>query len=266
MTIGERIHMKRIRQGMTQAELGNVLEVSKSAIGSWETDRARPDLGKVPELCRILHMTLNEFYGMTEAKDGLTKSERKHLTEYRALSTRDKRTVDGLIGTLLTLASEEVADGTSVLKVDDIYRRYMNELYVSAGLGEDLLSDSRGSYMYIHLPQLVGRKTDELIRVNGDSMEPTYHNGDVLMVHHQEELNPGEIGVFIVGGAGYVREYQPDGLHSHNQKYKVIRLSGENDVRCIGKVIGKVEDDQLATDEEVASMEERKGGGRPTVR
>ena len=265
MTTGERIRERRVRLGLLQSDLANRLEVSKSAIGNWEADRSRPDLAKVPELCRVLRMSLNEFYGMEAAPDGLTAAERKRLAAYRSLSERDRKTLDSLLATLTSLSvTEETKD--NVLHLDDVHRVYMNELCVSAGPGETLLSDSRGSYLYLHLPQLTYRRTDEAIRVNGDSMEPTYHNGDLLLVHHQEELNPGEIGVFVVDGTGYVKEYRPEGLHSHNPKYPLIRLGEGNDVRCVGRVIGRVEREQLATEKEIASLEERKGGGRPTVK
>jgi signal peptidase I len=34
----------------------------------------------------------------------------------------------------------------------------------------------------------------EIITVTGDSMEPTFHDGDDLLVEHTKELSPGEIG------------------------------------------------------------------------
>lgn len=86
-------------------------------------------------------------------------------------------------------------------------------------------------------------------------MEPTFHDGDDLLVEHTERLSPGEIGIFIISGEGYVKEYRLDGLHSHNPKYKTIHPSEEDEVRCVGRVLGVIPDSWLATSRERAVLD-----------
>mgnify|MGYP005806388329 FL=1 len=87
-------------------------------------------------------------------------------------------------------------------------------------------------------------------------MEPTFHVGDDLFIEHTESIEPGEIGIFVANGDGFVKEYQPDGLHSHNPEYPVLRFSEGDDVRCVGRVLGIVEPEQYATDAELEMLEE----------
>jgi hypothetical protein len=47
-----------------------------------------------------------------------------------------------------------------------------------------------------------------------------------------------------------VKEYQRDGLHSHNPKYKTIRPTEDDNIHCIGRVLGVVDDNWRATPEE----------------
>ena len=44
-----------------------------------------------------------------------------------------------------------------------------------------------------------------------------------------------------------IKEYQPDGLHSHNPRYKTIFTGEGVDVRCCGRVTGAVADGDIAT-------------------
>ena len=82
---------------------------------------------------------------------------------------------------------------------------------------------------------------DFIIGVNGDSMEPDYHDGDMLYVKKTEYMSYGDVGVFTIGNECFLKEYGENGLISRNENYGSI--PGNEDVRLIGKVIGKVEED-----------------------
>ena len=79
---------------------------------------------------------------------------------------------------------------------------------------------------------------DFIVGVNGDSMEPTYSDGDLVYVEKRQILSVGEIGIFTIHNECYIKEVGEDGLLSHNPKYKPI--PGTEDIHCVGKVLGKV--------------------------
>ena len=81
---------------------------------------------------------------------------------------------------------------------------------------------------------------DFIIGVNGDSMEPDYSDGEKLYIKKVERINPGEVGIFTINNECFLKEYGKDGLVSRNKKYDDI--PGNEDVRLIGKVVGKVEE------------------------
>ena len=83
-----------------------------------------------------------------------------------------------------------------------------------------------------------------------------FRDGDDLLVEYTPEINPGEIGIFIVAGEGFVKEYQPDGLHSHNARYKTIHPTPDDNFRCIGRVLGIVTEDMLPTPRELDVLNE----------
>lgn len=77
-----------------------------------------------------------------------------------------------------------------------------------------------------------------VVRVCGDSMEPTYPDGTKLYIKPQDDVQPGEIGIFCVNGSVYVKERDNDGLVSHNPKYEKICFEDSDNLKCYGKVVG----------------------------
>ena len=71
-------------------------------------------------------------------------------------------------------------------------------------------------------------------------MEPTYYDGDKLLVKKQSELNIGDIGVFIINGESFVKELGKDKLISHNKQYQDIHCSDYDNMTTVGKVIGSI--------------------------
>ena len=86
-------------------------------------------------------------------------------------------------------------------------------------------------------------------------MEPTFHDGDMVFVEHIPTGNPlqfGEIGAFTIGNECYIKEYQPDGLHSHNGNYPIMRFDGDAaSVFLIGRVLGTVDANLFASNQEI---------------
>jgi SOS-response transcriptional repressor LexA len=112
------------------------------------------------------------------------------------------------------------------------------DLPVSAGPGV-YLDDSTAEE--IHVPD--GEKTrmaDFALRISGNSMEPRYHDGDVVLVQDSESVEVGELGIFILDGNGYFKKYGGDCLISLNPEYGNILLKEYAEAVCCGRVVGKL--------------------------
>lgn len=82
--------------------------------------------------------------------------------------------------------------------------------------------------------------SDYVISVKGDSMEPTYHDGDRVFVEKCDSVDVGEIGIFVVNSDVYIKELGNGKLISHNENYKPITLYECDSVYCCGRVVGSV--------------------------
>ena len=82
-------------------------------------------------------------------------------------------------------------------------------------------------------------RADCVFPVNGDSMEPDYHNGDLALIKLDPDVPVGEVGLFVLEGKGYIKERGKKCLISLNPDYADIELNSS--ARCIGLVIGVAE-------------------------
>ncbi len=112
------------------------------------------------------------------------------------------------------------------------------DLPVSAGIGEYLDGDATETVTVSVTESTAG--ADFALRISGNSMEPKYHDGDVLLVQNAEGVEVGESGIFVLDGAGYFKVYGGDCLISLNPEYGRIMLKDFESVSCIGKVLGRL--------------------------
>lgn len=59
MTIGEKILTLRKRQGLSQEQLADVLDVSRQAVSKWESGQSVPELDKLPRLARQFAVSID---------------------------------------------------------------------------------------------------------------------------------------------------------------------------------------------------------------
>lgn len=248
---GDKIRAYRKACALSQPQLAEILGVTKNSITNWETGISRPELQMIPKLCQALSISADLFFGMPASKTVLDKSELAHMNLYRSLDRYKQRTVDALMESMIE--NDLLAFREDCVKTFSHIER--DELPASAGTGMPLTDSYEHEYVFLRNSRSVCR-ADTIITVSGDSMLPTFRDGDDLLVEYTPEINPGEIGIFIVAGEGFVKEYQPDGLHSHNPKYKTIHPGLDDNFRCIGRVLGIVTEDMLPTPRELDVLNE----------
>ena len=125
---------------------------------------------------------------------------------------------------------------------------------VAAGTGDSGFAAS-GHTTFLHATPDT-RGADMVFRVNGDSMEPKYPDHcNVLVKFTDEPLGSGDIGIFQVDGALYIKQYQSDGLHSLNKHFKIMRRKSYDEIKTIGRVIGILPDSDFATSAEIQDFQ-----------
>jgi SOS-response transcriptional repressor LexA len=113
------------------------------------------------------------------------------------------------------------------------------DMPVSAGVGEFLADSTRVEDIVIPDDPRTA-EADFALRINGNSMEPRYRTGDIVLVQNADTVEEGELGIFVLDGAGYFKKFGGDCLISLNPSYPPIPLKDFDDVSCCGRVVGKL--------------------------
>lgn len=241
MSFGSRLKEKRESLNITQPQLAEMLGVSKGAIGNWETDVNSPRATLLYDLFDILHCDANYLFQdeMRELKykDKATPSEFENIIKkYRDLDDFGQENVRYILDreTERVKQIEELQNNTEKPNIRII--QYYQHL-ASAGNGQVIFEDMPVDRIEIpDIPEY--KRVSYAISVNGDSMEPLYYDGDMLLIEPTYDISEGEIGIFIVGNEAFVKKLGKDELISLNKGYKNIPLTEES--KCMGRVVDKL--------------------------
>lgn len=233
MSFGSRMRDRREELGLKQSDLGKMLGITGSAIGNYENGVSSPKADILYQVFSVLKCDANYLF-QDEMKeldtDDLTVPEIKLAKKYRSLDQYGKEAVDGVLDVewrrCTAPAEKEEQD-----KVIYIFPAY--SMPMSAGTGQPAGSEYPENYRLVKEPP--GRATF-IAPVSGDSMEPTYHNGDKLFIRSCPEIEVGQVGVFLMDGQQWVKELGEGVLISHNEEYDPIPM--REDIVCQGLVLG----------------------------
>ena len=246
--ICERIRSFREKRGLEQKAFAAMIGVTANAVSNWERGRARPDVNLLPAICRALDITLYDLYGEKMPAGLLSEREKRLLDGYRALNSGNRYAVDKTVETLGLVQRAGNRPGIREL----LYF----ERSLAAGSGDPTEFEQEAEPIYLYTSPRVER-ADYVFSVSGDSMEPDYHSGDLVLVQKlsgSSSLHFGEVGAFIVGNETYIKVYGEDGLHSLNQNYDVLRFADEESVYLIGRVLGTAAPEEVADGQDVEAF------------
>ena len=232
MRFGEILAQCRKQRGLNQAELAEKLtalgcEVSNQAVSKWEKDMTLPSARQFLTLCDVLEIEdiRGEFSeGQAGLLRGLNPEGRRHALDYIQLLRESGRyAVQPRLHELRTLPKRSLP---------------LYSLAVSAGTGQFLDGED---YEMVEVGQEVPDGSNFGVRVAGDSMEPRFHNGQIIWVRQQRSLMTGEIGIFLYDGNAYLKQLVARegrvALHSLNPRYEDIFISDALPLRVLGKVL-----------------------------
>lgn len=218
--MGNKIRHLRESRNMTQTELSEMLGMKTyTTVSKWESGENFPkgkDLKKLAEIFKVssdylLGLDNNNKISIETVYNQLVPKRQKKVYEYaeRQLEEQNNKVVPLLGG---------VAANPAELTYGDIAAEEVVEYNVP-------------------------EKADCALVVHGDSMEPDYHDGDIVFYKCQITIENGETAVVEINGDGVTLKkvyfnFDEDKviLRSLNDKYEDRELNPE-EVRVLGKVI-----------------------------
>ena len=228
----------RNETGYTQAQVAKMLGIKGNTLSGYETGASEPDIDTYLQLCKIYNLDyvsiLEKAYNLKPIDEiALSAEEQDHIKKFRSLDDYGKDMVD----TVLQKEYERnIRYKKEFIQIDSpLLLPYYGRI-VSAGTGQYVFDDIPPEMIEVESNHIT-MQADFAVGVNGDSMEPTYKDRDVLLIKKQPSVNIGEIGIFMINGEAFVKEFAGEFLKSHNDKYEDILVTDQT--ICLGKVVGK---------------------------
>ncbi|HCX1085826.1 TPA: helix-turn-helix domain-containing protein, partial [Staphylococcus aureus] len=221
---------------ISQSELSRRTGIGRNSISDYLNGKYEAKQDKVFELAKALNVNEAWLMGFDISKN--RKIENNDITSIYSKLTPPRQS--NVLKYATNQLEEQNNDSDNLVDFNSyIQEKSEVDIYgcASAGIGERLYNEPiskefvRG-YVPAH---------DIALKVNGDSMEPLFKNGQIIFIEKSHTIKDGQIGVFIINGDAYVKKvYVEDNrltLVSLNKKYKDLYFYDNESVRLVGKVI-----------------------------
>ena len=260
-------YIKRIKQLKSEKKMTNDELAEKTGIPGGTLSKILAGISESPKLsnfvaiCEALNCSLDYImYGIEENANNYTldDDEIAMVERFRTLDQRGRDTVLSVLekesdyaqpqreahvkrARILTPEPLQQRLAAAYEQSDNGFGRRTLMLYdlpVSAGSGV-ALDETAASEITVSDNSRT-READFALRISGNSMEPRYRDGDILLVQETDTIEFGELGIFMLDGNGFFKVFGGDRLYSLNPEYGDILLKDFMDVRVAGRVIGKL--------------------------
>ncbi len=226
----------RIKAGYSQKQVYEHFNIPQSTFSSWEVGKSEPSGDMLIKLCEFYKCDMMKEFSSSVNDVSFTTEEYSIIEDYRKLDTIGKSHISTVLSweieRMNSISPSAPIIITAPMRSISFYQRL-----ASAGTGQVVYGDIPVERISIpDIPEY--SRVSYAIGVNGNSMEPLYSDGDMLLIEPTCEIKPGDIGIFIVGSEAYVKKLGNGELISLNSDYGNIPLT--SDSKCMGRVVDKI--------------------------
>lgn len=173
--IGKFISSKRKEKNITQSELAEKLNITDRAISKWENGVCLPDASTMPDLCKILDITINDLFSgkVVDMKENENQLEENLLEMVRLKEQRDKEllVMEIFIGVMISMIMVTCILIASLVSMQD----WLRVILIMIGI----IPFAIGIFYAIRIEQIAGYYECEHCHYK---YVPTYKN--VLFANH----------------------------------------------------------------------------------
>lgn len=200
------------------------LNFGNGTIGKWR--KQSPSCDKVKAVADFLQTSIDYLVSGNVDNTEMSVDEQELLENYRKSSRMDKARIQERA----MVCAENAAES---LNEDHITMIKLFDSSVSAGTG--IYVDYTG-YENIETQEDTDG-ADYAVKVSGNSMEPRFYDGDIVLVEIAQTVEVGEIGIFNLNGQAYIKQRGENALISLNKEYAPIPIASDDSIYCQGRVI-----------------------------
>lgn len=242
-TLANALHEARLDSEKTQTEAARILGCTAQAISNWERGCTRIDCVSLFRLLAGYGTDICDFLrrcGVDIPQTRTSASAMEHrLAEVCGRMTPAQLETLWRIACVLTEQTETETPSEperSQTRIIPLYHYLAAAGFPSPAPGED----------YEDYAVEAGSPADFAARIDGDSMEPWIHDGDIVLAQRRVDLRDGDIGIFYAKDGMVCKQFCQDSqgniyLFSLNRQRReadvYIPASSDLPILCYGKVL-----------------------------
>lgn len=236
-------HLKALRESenLTQEEFGGLFGIKKTTYQGYESGKREPDSDFWIAVAEKYNVSIDYLMGFTDdPKRSKYATPSKLDQKYAALDDYGRRIVDLVMDAETDRVRAQAAQAeTPVIDLGTIRHYLYSPAAGPDGLAEDEFED-------IPRTEDMPRGADFCVTLSGDSMEPYLHDGQLIFVARDRQVDRLDVGVWYYQGGTYVKQLdkREDAIYllSANPDREAANLripyESAHDLRCYGKVLG----------------------------
>nr|DAT00484.1 MAG TPA: Repressor protein CI [Caudoviricetes sp.]DAW41733.1 MAG TPA: Repressor protein CI [Caudoviricetes sp.] len=220
------------QKGWSLSEFARKLDLPKSSISRYFNKSRQLPINKINIFADTLGVSSEYLLGIKISNNDL-------LDIYNKLETKRQSKVYNFATEQLNEQKNKITNINDYIEEETDW--YEVKFYGSISAGTGLYLDDEQVETISFGADMVPSGTDFCLKVNGDSMEPMFNNGDYVFIKRETDFRNGTIGAVIVNGEAYLKKiYITDNsirLVSLNKKYKDITVSEDDTLNYVGTVV-----------------------------
>ena len=220
------------QKGWSLSEFARKLGLPKSSISRYFNKSRQLPINKINIFADTLGVSSEYLLGIKISNNDL-------LDIYNKLETKRQSKVYNFATEQLNEQNNKITNINDYIEEETDW--YEVKFYGSISAGTGLYLDDEQVETISFGADMVPSGTDFCLKVNGDSMEPMFNNGDYVFIKRETDFRNGTIGAVIVNGEAYLKKiYITDNsirLVSLNKKYKDITVSEDDTLNYVGTVV-----------------------------
>lgn len=220
------------QKGWSLSEFARKLDLPKSSISRYFNKSRQLPINKINIFADTLGVSSEYLLGIKISNNDL-------LDIYNKLETKRQSKVYNFATEQLNEQNNKITNINDYIEEETDW--YEVKFYGSISAGTGLYLDDEQVETISFGADMVPSGTDFCLKVNGDSMEPMFNNGDYVFIKRETDFRNGTIGAVIVNGEAYLKKiYITDNsirLVSLNKKYKDITVSEDDTLNYVGTVV-----------------------------
>lgn len=214
----EKLKQRRQELGLKQTEIAKKLGISKQSYFAWEKGVTQPTKNNLAKLEELLNVPVGYF------------NELEIATLYKKLNNGNQ---DKALSYVKSLVEQQ-----NVVSINEARFSYKVYERLSAGIGATIYEDM--DYDTVYFDKELAH--DFASWIDGDSMEPTYHNGSVALIRETGFDYDGAVYAVVWNSQTYIKKVyrEAEGLRlvSINKDYADKFAPYDDNPRIVGKIVG----------------------------